>query len=351
MKHITLKTILSGLLLLVSPLLCVATLDEITPDKFIDVARGMALPIRTPYTVPASSRFTAKRPELGAPDIVYYVSTPQRVNTYPIAIICGGSSNRKHIESIIHLHRYFLKECTDIGAGVVTVEQWGVDGTKIHAEEFMKHYTRSQRLNDHNVVIRHLQAHPPIGWNGMFIFIGISEGGTIATTLTQDNTPLTLATLNLSGAGDWGWREELWLFIEAMKQNAQWWRKALDYMPRWMPFEPQLPKNRYDYDRYMDKTIANPTPDKEFMAMTYRYHADALQYQKIDYQKLSVPFLVLAGAQDPVIQSTDEFVQKAAMNGVLITYMRIPEANHYVYYKIDIIQEAFRWLEEQIITE
>lgn len=66
-------------------------------------------------------------------------------------VMCGGSSDKDHIESIIHFHRYFLQELTDLGFGVLTVEQWGVDGKIIHTQEFTEHYTRSQRLEDHQI--------------------------------------------------------------------------------------------------------------------------------------------------------------------------------------------------------
>jgi len=94
--------------------------------KFSDDDNGMPA-----YDIPDSSRFTTKRMIDDAPDIVYYFSRPPE-NNYPIAIMCGGSSDRDHIESIIHFHRYFLQELMDLGFGVLTVEQWGGGRWKKH---------------------------------------------------------------------------------------------------------------------------------------------------------------------------------------------------------------------------
>lgn len=100
------------------------------------------------------------------------------------------------ITSIIHFHRYFLKEFLDLGVGVITIEQQVIDGNHVKKTEFMQPYTRSNRLSDHRTVIEHLKKHPPQGWNGKLPFLGVSEGGTIVTTLTTDYSELTLATIN-----------------------------------------------------------------------------------------------------------------------------------------------------------
>ncbi len=141
--------------------------DEITPYKFTDRDN---IPF---YNIPAASRFITKRPGANKPNIVYYLTKPKK-NHYPIVIVCGGSSSKEDIGSIIHVHRYLLKEFLDLGVGVLTVEQWGVDGNKVNKKIFMEHYTRSQRLHDHQAVIEHLKLHPPQGWNGELIFLGMT---------------------------------------------------------------------------------------------------------------------------------------------------------------------------------
>ncbi|MBP6104538.1 MAG: hypothetical protein KA508_05730 [Gammaproteobacteria bacterium] len=86
----------------------------------------------------------------------YLLSHQAKKNHYPIVIGCGGSSSKEDIGSII-VHRYLLKKFLDLGVGVLTVEQWGVDGNKVNKKIFMEHYTRSQRLHDDQAVIEHLK--------------------------------------------------------------------------------------------------------------------------------------------------------------------------------------------------
>lgn len=109
-------------------------------------------------------RFLVKKISTDSSDIVFYFSRPQRKN-FPIAILVGGSSQEENVESIIHFHRYFLQKFLDLGIGIITIEQEGVDGNQVNKKKFMEHYTRSNRLSDHRAVIEYIKNHPPLGWN------------------------------------------------------------------------------------------------------------------------------------------------------------------------------------------
>ena len=336
---ILLFTLLS--LALIPPLkLTVATENleskQITPYKFTDN-------FRPSYTIPASARFTTKRLDVNAPDIVYYFSRPS-ASKYPIAIICGGSSSKDDIGSIIHFHRYFLKEFMGLGVGVLTVEQWGVDGSKVNKHEFMEHYTRSQRGQDHRAVIEHLKLNPPTGWNGKLILLGVSEGGPLITSLTAAYPEITIATINWSGAGDWSWREELWVFVQKLSTENPLCPHNTKLNNCSTCLDVITSRNRYD--ACMDATIDNPTADQYFFNMSYKYHADAQHYPPPSYEKIRTPFLVVAGAQDTLIQSSDAFVKKAKSAGGNITYLRVPDMDHYVRKRPDIVQASFEWLED-----
>jgi pimeloyl-ACP methyl ester carboxylesterase len=314
--------------------------EEITPYKYTDEETSGVMPS---YTIPQSSIFMTKRLEENTPDIVYYFSKPQ-VGKYPIAMMCGGSSSKEDIGSIIHFHRYFLKELRDdLGVGVLTLEQWGVDGKDVNENEYVDHYTRSQRLKDHQVVIDHLKLNSPAGWNGKFIFLGVSEGGPLVTKLTEDYPEITIATINWSGAGDWSWREELWEFVQKLPiENPPCPHNIkLNDCPTCL----DVITSRDRYDACMDATMENPVADQFFLGMSYKYHADAQQYPAPAYQRILTPFLVVAGAQDTIIQSSDGFVEKAKSAGVNITYLRVPGMDHYVRKRPDIVQASFEWLE------
>ena len=88
--------------------------------------------------------------------------------------------------------------------------------------------------------------------------------------------------------------------------------------------------------------------DEEFLGMTYQYHADALLYAAPRYTQIKTPFFVVSGAQDTIIQSSDAFVQKAKDAGVLLTYERVEDMDHYVRKRPDIILKSFEWLRHQL---
>lgn len=307
---------------------CTNEHESITPYKFTSSDQ---LPS---YTIPQSARFTAPRLNAQEPPIVYYFSKPP-AERYPIALLCTGSSSENSISSVIHFHRYFLQEFMDMGIGVMTVEQWGVDGDSIDRLEFMKHYTRSQRLHDHCALIEHLIAYPPAGWNGQFVFLGVSEGGPLVLSLAEKYQHCCRATINWCGAGAWNWREELWAFIEVIQKNAP-------------ELEGELCIARSEFDTLMNSTISNPTIDQKFMGMTYKYHSDALTYPCVEYAKLRAPVLVVAGAHDSIIQSCDEFVAQAQSASANITYFRVDDMDHYIRQRRDIITQSFDWLQKII---
>lgn len=322
--------------------------NEITPYKFTDNNNGSAkISTLPPYDIPTSSRFTTKSLTANTPEIVYYLSKPKK-SEYPIAVLCGGSSSKDDIASIIHFHRHLLQEFMDLDAGVLTIEQQGVDGNKINKKEFMAHYTRTKRLQDHEAVINHLKSNPPKGWNGKLVFLGVSEGGPIVTTLTTLYSDITIATINWSGAGDWPWQEELWVFLQKLlAENIECPHniKLNDCRVCLEDFT-----SRKHYNGRMDAIKKNPTHKQDFLGMTYKYHADALQYPKPEYQKIRTPFLVVTGANDTIVQSSDVFVKKAKKTGAKITYVRVADMDHYIRKRQDIIQQSFEWLKLQLVS-
>lgn len=335
------RIIFSIILILHISFLAASFTNEITPYKFTEQDIENGLPF---YRIPAESIFKVNRPEVSAPPIVFYLSRPKQAEKiYPITIFCEGSSNRQNMRSVIHVHRYFLQEFMDLGCAVLTVEQWGAEGDRINVEEFMSHYTRSQRLKDHQAVIAHLKLNPPAGWNRKFIFAGVSEGGVIVTSLTEKYSEDTVATINLCGAGDWSWAEELWAYIQHMQEKGSCWLRFLSALC--CCCVTSFFKDENSYQIHMQKIRQNPNSNEEFMGMTYLYHADALQYSTPDYTKIRTPFLTVGGTKDPAINSFDDFAKKAQNTGVKITYLRIENMDHYVRKRPDVLEKAFIWLQ------
>lgn len=298
------------------------------------------------YNIPPSIRFTLARSGATSP-LVYYFSPPDAVESYPILFLCEGSSSKGSLKSVFWFREYFSERIQPLHVGYLTVEQWGIDGNEIDEKEFWDHYTRSQRLDDHLRVIKYLEEHPPEGWNGKLIFIGVSEGGPLVTDLSI-LCPNTLATVNWVGAGDWSWADELWQFFEHWKQDS-FWIRLYDAIPRWLPFSSDIPQTRQEYDELVQQIIQNPTPNQWMGGMTYLYHADAFQRLPHDYGNIRAPFLVVEGTEDSTIDSCDQFVQKAREAGAPITYFRIEGMDHWLRKRPDIIDRSFEWLEAQLI--
>lgn len=58
--------------------------------------------------------------------------------------------------------------------------------------------------------------------------------------------------------------------------------------------------------------------------------------------------MIISGALDSFIKSSDAFVQKAQAAGVNITYMRIADMDHYIRRRPDVIAKSFEWLKEKL---
>ena len=300
------------------------------------------------YNIPSSIRFTLDRDGSASP-LVYYFSIPDTAQDYPILLLCEGSSSKGDLGSVFFIRDWFSERIQPLQVGYLTIEKWGIDGNHIDEPEFWNHYTRSQRLEDHLKVISYLEQHPPVGWNGQLIFIGVSEGGPLVTDLSTI-CPNTLATINWVGAGVWPWADELWQFFENWKQNS-FWIRLYDAVPRWLPFSSDIPPTRQEFDALVDHIISNPTPDQSMGGMTYFYHADAFLKSPVDYSKIRSPFLVVKGTVDSDIESCDQFVQRAMKAGAPITYFRIEGMDHWLRKRPDVIDQSFDWLKQQLASE
>lgn len=289
------------------------------------------------YDIPPSIRFTCSREDTPS-EIVYYFKKPMvSVDNYPILILCEGSSSKGGLQSIMFMFKYFEEQVAALNVGFITIEQWGIDGNNIDEETFFNHYSRTQRFNDHRQVIKHLENNPPVGWTGELIFLGVSEGGPLVTSLTT-SYPRTLATVNWSGAGDWPWEDEVWVFFEDMKKRSNLILEG-------------IPVTREEYDTLIEQIKTNPSTTEWFAGMTYFYLADAFQQAPTNYDQIRSPFLVVQGTEDPNIDSCDEFVRKAKEAGAPMEYIRVEGMDHYIRKRPDIIDQSFDWLGKNIKNE
>ncbi len=272
---------------------------------------------------------TVPRKALDAPSIVFYLTEPD-TPSYPILVMLEGSASQGHLSSVVHSHTVIGNPFIQMGLGLLTVEQWGIDSHTIDEPVFWKHYTRTQRFSDHQRVIEYLEKHPPQGWDGSFVFLGGSEGGALATALMLKYPDRTLATVNWIGAVDWNWEEQFWHFYEFERAHGQ-------------PIEADIPATKKAYDALVHKIQQHPTADKWLGGMTYLYHADAYGQPPYDYRHMKTPLLVVVGDQDSIVSSTDVFVEKAKKAGAPVTYLRVKGMRHEV--SDQAVMDSIHWLQ------
>lgn len=283
--------------------------------------------------------------------IIYYLSTPKKAHsTYPLVILCEGSySMGEPIHSVLRLHKLFLPLLEQAGYALLTVEKWGVGEGKVNQSVFHEHNTRSQRIEDHQTVLNYLKKSSFVqasesqqdgGWNGKYVFIGGSEGGDIITALTIINSDSTVATINYAGMGVWGWRNELWSFLQHSQKHSSFVAKLFAW---WSG----LPKTREQYDKIVEEIIKNPTHEKWWLGQTYKYMSDAF-LSKVDWDvfySLKIPMLIVMGSLDPAIDSCDEFVARGTERDMLITYWRMDDMGHNIGKKRpETFAESIAWL-------
>ena len=274
------------------------------------------------------------------PTINYYFSRPSLVNTYPIVILVGGSTDKEHLDSIANFHKYFSTELSQNKLGAISVDGWGADSNHINKSEFMNHYTRSQILSNYQQVIDHLIKHPPIGWNGKLAVLGVSEGGPIAEQLNEQNEVIH-ATVLWSGAIDSSWRNTLWLDMHNI------------YVSVCVPLKNPI-KDCYDiatkdkFESRINSILANPSPESYFFNMTNMYVADGVRFPIPDYNKLHGAILVVTGAKDTIIDSSDLFYGKAKRHDIDITYWRVESMDHLIRKRPDLINNSFSWLANKL---
>ena len=279
------------------------------------------------------------RTDKAGPNIDYYFSKPTDVKSYPIVIIIGGSTDKEHLSSIADFHKYFSQQLVQNKLGAISVDGWGININQTNESEFMAHYTRSQILINYQQVINYIKKYPPVGWNGKLALLGVSEGGNIEIELNENKANDILATVIWSGAGDYNWSKELWENMQEVSKEIPVDCSSNDC---------QAIRNKQIYDKRMEYILKNPTPNQYFFNMTNMYMADALNYPTPDYAKMNGKFLIVSGAQDTLIASSDEFYRKAKQNNVDITYWRIESMDHLIRKRPDLMNNSFVWLSKEL---
>lgn len=285
--------------------------------------------------------YSIKRNSVESSNVTYFVSKPKDVTSYPIVIMVGGSTDKQSLDSIVNFQHYFESDLNINHLGTLAVDKWGIDNQVINESIVMKHYTRTQILNDYQQVINYIQKNPPKGWNGKLAILGVSEGGPIAEKLAENNKIITAVVL-WSGAIDASWRDTLWLDMHEIYNTV--------CIPLKNPIADCYDVETKDkFESRIDYILTKPSSESYFFNMTNMYVADGVTFPRPDYAKLeNKNVLVVTGAKDTIIEASDDFNKKSKQNNVKIDYWRIDNMDHKIRNRPDLISNTFIWLSNQL---
>lgn len=245
--------------------------------------------------------------------LISYFDLPDHCKSYPLLIALEGSTVQEDgPTSVLRLQKTLRDSYLKEKIGLIMMERRGADEKQIDVARFHASNTPSQRLSDHEELVKYLRNNPPKSWNGKLYILGGSEGGPIAIKLASRVKPN--ACIALIGCGDQTFKEYIWNHMLTRVQNKE--------------FEPLFP-TRDAFEEHVKMMKEDPDPNKWWYGQTFRYWADALdQSEWREALKLECPFLIVAGSNDIEVSSTDRLVEKLKSNRRNVTYLRIEGMGH-----------------------
>ncbi|MBX9831111.1 alpha/beta hydrolase fold domain-containing protein [Candidatus Babeliales bacterium] len=303
-----------------------------------------------PTTRAAHAEFTrhvlARNTSDASSEIVYYISQPTHKN-YSLVVLCEGSySATESISSVLDLHKLFLPILKNCNVGLLTVEKLGVNDNAVNKNIFFTHNSISQRVKDHETVLRSLTQRNLPGWDGTFIFIGGSEGGDVASSLMLTFSKQTIASIIFAGIGLHSKQDEIWEGLQHMRKYGSW----LERLYVWWK---NLPKTRADFDAQVMQILQDPDPTKWWFGQTYHYWADAFTRTREtslpEFYNLPTPLFIAVGTADSLINSTDALVERMKEHNMQVTYRRLEGIPHGLSKHCPtIFDQAAAWLQKVI---
>ena len=136
-------------------------------------------------------------------ELIYFVDRPLGGAKAPALVLIDGSSCVGQLRSNSR-HHYRPSPDRPAAYGRIMVEKAGVDHFAEHGaectDEFRKHYTIDQRVEDHLRVFQHMRANAD-WWNGEVLVWGWSDGGDIGAQVLAYYPDVTRAVLGAMGGG------------------------------------------------------------------------------------------------------------------------------------------------------
>lgn len=253
--------------------------------------------------------------------IYFYLQKGKRTNL-PLVLVLQGSNPERCREFLSHIIE-LLGEQFD--ANFLLIEKYGAQNNTFNffSEEFLRHNTPLQRVEDSLVVLEHLKGLSN-NWSGELILLAGSEGGTIANLIAPRYKNTTML-INIAGGGGMTMAEEL-----TVLNNQGIFNITGD-----------------QFEAEMHKVREEPIWQKTWLgeSNTHLYWSQMLDILPLDHiRNYTGKMLVFHGVKDDSapIESSDLLV--AQLNDPIdIQYHRVEDLDHktILEYAIPFIQEWF----------
>lgn len=256
--------------------------------------------------------------------LIGYYDKPEDTS-FPIALIIPGSQK----ETSRHLYDSLKGNLTSIHQCSLTIEKKGITPEKIDEKEFIYSLSHQQRLDDHLLLLQHLQKGLIQGWDGRIAIVGQGDGGRIGAAFATQSPNISALILIASGGAWPPLQESLYSFRSEMADDG--------YSPQYIhSFLTQA-------KREFAQALKNPKPEHKAFGYTYKYWESLLKTNLYgDLSKLSCPIYSVHGERDDRIPI--ESVEALAKE-LKITFKRKENAGREISQDLSIYEEAFLWLQ------
>jgi hypothetical protein len=242
-------------------------------------------------------------------------------NSFPLVLMIPGSQQ----ESSLVTHNALKNDILAKGKAFLSLEKRGVGDEK----EFIAHLSLDERVQDHLLLIKKLQAGAISQWNGKLVILGQGDGGRIGASLAAqiDN----VAQLILIGSGG-AWpplQEALHSFRSEMADGG--------YSPQYI--QGFMVQARQQFR----EALKSPTPERKAFGYSYKYWGSLLKMDLLEsLSKLKCPIYTMNGELDERVPIESVEALAKCMD---ITVKRKAKMGREILKDPNTYKEALSWLD------
>jgi pimeloyl-ACP methyl ester carboxylesterase len=219
-------------------------------------------------------------------------------------------------ETVLPWYMCLCDQIEGLGIGVIALEKQGISEREIDLLTYRQTNCLQQRQIDYELCLENISAICP-DWEGKPIFLGESEGGTLAAIFAGKTS--RVAALLLFGAGG-GMKP---------REEVKW---ALRYrLEKQQATQDEIDEYTSCLDEQIDLMLLDPSPEKLFLGNTYKWWASLLAADEMTLSLAgqSLPIFLAHGVEDsqvPIL-SSDLAVEGLREKNAL-TYLRLEGYGH-----------------------